>query len=109
MFTLSGWFPNWRKRALSTSWPMVQAIFHSGTVQAETVTGEGGQSEVFLTRILFTYSVDGTEFQGEYGEKFRSRVDAKHLLRSLSQGPLFVRYHPGAPCGLLYGPLSRRA
>jgi len=86
----------WGKRSASASWPMVKAIFRSGAVTSEVVGGETTY-EAFVTEILFTYSVLEIEFQGKYAEKFRTREEAEHMLRSLKQGPLFVRYHPGAP------------
>jgi len=75
---------------------MAKAIFRSGAVTSKIVRGETTY-EVFVTDILFTYSVLETEFQGKYVEEFQTREEAEHMLRSLKQGPLFVRYHPGAP------------
>jgi len=88
------YLPQWGKRSASASWPMAKANFLSGAVTSEVV---GSEYEVFLTEILFNYSVLEVEFQGKYVEEFRTREEAEQMLRSLKQGPLLVRYHPGAP------------
>ena len=88
------YLPQWGKRSASESWPMAKANFLSGAVTSEVV---GSEYEVFLTEILFNYSVLEVEFQGKYVEEFRTREEAEQMLRSLKQGPLLVRYNPAAP------------
>jgi len=88
------YLPQWGKPSASASWPMAKANFLSGAVTSEVV---GSEYEVFLTEILFNYSVLEVEFQGKYVEEFRTREEAEQMLQSLKQGPLLVRYHPGAP------------
>ena len=75
---------------------MAKATVGSGAVVEERGSGEGG-GVAFRTEILFSYSVLGTAYPGEYSEVFGIREEAEHLLRSLKQGPLFVRYNPAAP------------
>jgi hypothetical protein len=88
--------PQWHRRRISASWPMAKAVFGSGSVTQELVTGENG-GVTFHTEILYSYSVLGTVYPGTYSETFGSREEAEQLLQSLRQGPLFVRYNPAAP------------
>ena len=81
---------------MSANWPMVKAVFRSGAVTEEMVRGEFG-GIVFLAEDQYSYSVLGTEYRGTYTEEFLTREEAEHLLRSLKQGPLLVRYNPAAP------------
>jgi len=96
--------PQWHRRRVSASWPMVKAIFGSGSVTQERVSKGEFSGVVFLTEIFYSYSVLGIAYSGRYSEQFRTRDEAEQMLRSFKQGPLFVRYNPAAPADYFMDP-----
>jgi hypothetical protein len=56
----------------------------------------GGDTSFRLT-VNLSYRVADSEYPGEYTHEFRSEEDAASLLRSLENGPLYVRYNPASP------------
>ncbi len=45
----------------------------------------------------FSYKVNNEVYSGEYTEDFRAEREAQQILRSLKNGPLYVRYDPKKP------------
>ena len=88
-----GW-KYWRHKA-SEHWPKVAAAFEGGTVEIRTYKG----SERYSVAMTFTYQVADQTFHGEYKKSlpgYREK-EANQLLKSLQEGPLYVRYRPSKP------------
>ena len=52
----------------------------------------------------FSYSATGRRFDGHYEEGFNTFDEATHMLESLKNGPLFVRYDPRNPARYVLDP-----
>ena len=92
-----------RKRALSADWPMVSATFRSGTIRTLLEEGWGQSTNIRLTAEL-SYRVNGSQHPAEYSERFHTEQEAAKMLRSLEQGPLYVRYDPISPSRYVIDP-----
>jgi hypothetical protein len=87
----------WYKHTISQRWPMVPAKFEQGGVQ-KVVRQSGRTSyECFELSTMFSYKANEEVYDGEYLEDFQNLSEAQQLLRSLKNGPLYVRYHPTKP------------
>ena len=85
-----------RKRLLSVQWPIVNGTFLSGTISPFR-TGYMGEATNFRLRVEFSHCVGDSKYLGEYIHEFIAEEDAAALLRSLEQGPLYVRHNPLSP------------
>jgi hypothetical protein len=86
----------WRRRNLSVQWPLVAGTFRSGVVSSFR-TGYMGDSVRFRLSVEFSYHVGDSVYPGIYVQGFGTEEDAAALMRSLEQGPLYVRYDPDTP------------
>lgn len=89
-----GW-KSWKHKA-SEHWPKVAAVFEDGTVEIRH--SRHGNRHYFIA-MTFTYQVAGQIFHGEY-KKSLSRYaqnEADQVLKSLREGPLYVRYRSSKP------------
>jgi predicted glycosyltransferase involved in capsule biosynthesis len=76
---------------------MVPGKFEKGTIQ-KVVRADGETTyEVFELKAFFEYGVNDEVYRGEYTEDFQVLSHAQQLLRSLENGPLYVRYNPTKP------------
>jgi hypothetical protein len=71
-----------REHAARISWPMTEARFQKGDITGARV------------EVRFAYAVSGNEYVGFYSEDCNHRDEAEKVLRSLRNGPLYVRYNP---------------
>lgn len=94
-----------QKRILSADWPMVAANFLSGAINTlRTVSAEMGEATTFRLRVDFSYHAKDSERRGEYTHDFRIEQEAIDLLRSLKQGPFYIRYDPASPSEYVVDP-----
>ena len=100
---LSRAFLAWRKRTLSVDWPMVPATFRSSTISTLLDESWGQSTNIRLT-VELSYSVNGSEHLAEYSERFHTEQQAAKMLRSLEQGPSYVRYDPISPSRYVIDP-----
>jgi hypothetical protein len=89
MLVYFGW--SYWKHKVSEHWPRVAAAFEGGTVEIRQ--GRHGKQYYFIA-MTFTYQIAGQTFHGEYKKSLvgYSEKEADQLLRSLREGPLYVRY-----------------
>ena len=65
---------------------------------AKVVKSNGETSyECFELTAFFSYKVKDEIYEGEYTEDFQVLSEAEQILRSLKNGPLYVRYDPAKP------------
>ncbi len=64
--------------------------------------GEAGI--VYRLELWFSYAVAKRQYQGSYSEQFPYRSEAEHMLVSLKEGPLLVRYNPAVPSDYFIDP-----
>jgi len=91
-----------RKRELSASWPIVAGIFRSGVVSPFRTAGDAIN---FRLNMAFSYHIGDSEHSGKYVHEFSTEADAVGLMRSLDQGPLYVRYDPVSPSDYVVDPV----
>jgi hypothetical protein len=72
---------------------MVPATFENGNV---TKVARRKHITFELTAV-FSYNANGEIYSGEYTEDFGAEGEAQQILRSLKNGPLYVRYDPKKP------------
>lgn len=72
---------------------MVPGTFENGTVTRV----RRSKHSVFELTVVFTYRVNNEIFSGAYTDDFRAQREAERMLRSLKNGPLYVRYDPKKP------------
>jgi hypothetical protein len=73
----------------------VPAAFEGGSLEVRTYKG----SERYYVAMTFTYQVADQTFHGEYKKSlpgYREK-EANQLLKSLQEGPLYVRYRSSKP------------
>ena len=76
---------------------MVPGILKNGTV-AKSARGTGETvADVFELTAYFSYTAKNEIYEGKYMEDFLYGSQAEQLLRSLKNGPLYVRYNPTQP------------
>ena len=76
---------------------MVPGKFKNGTV-AKSARGTGETvADVFEVTAYFSYTAKDEIYEGKYTEDFLYGSQAEQLLRSLKNGPLYVRYNPTEP------------
>ena len=85
----------WLKRSISADWPMVPGTFENGAVTRV----RRSKHTVFELTAVFSYKVNDENYNGEYTEDFGVEPEAQQILRSLRNGPLYVRYNPKKPSG----------
>jgi hypothetical protein len=56
-----------------------------------------GDAIKFRLSVGLSYRVGDSEYPGKYVEEFPTEDDAVAVMRSLEQGPLFVRHDPVSP------------
>jgi hypothetical protein len=89
-----GW-KYWKNKA-SQRRPKVAAVFEDATVEIRH--GRRGGRYYFIA-MTFTYQIAGQTFHGEYKKSLvrYTQYEADQLLRSLQEGPLYVRYRSSNP------------
>jgi hypothetical protein len=80
----------WKQR-VSRDWPQVPANVVSGEIKKEY--GPEGGSAFFTLHLTYQYAVGDASYLGSYVARV-GEAEGEHLLRSLQNGPLFVRHHP---------------
>ena len=60
--------------------------------------------DAYRLTAFFSYRVGDQTYEGEYTEDFRSLSDARQILRSRKNGPLYVRYDPAKPWDSVLNP-----
>ena len=76
---------------------MVPGKFEKGIV-AKSARGTGeAAADVFELTAYFSYTAKDEIYEGKYSEDFLYGSQAEQLLRSLKNGPLYVRYNPTQP------------
>jgi hypothetical protein len=71
--------------------------FKSGTV-AKSARGTGETvADAFELTAHFSYTAKDENYEGTYTEDFLYGSQAEQLLRSLKNGPLYIRYNPTQP------------
>ncbi len=94
----------WRNHRLSSRWPTVPGRFNNGTV-AKSARGTGDTAaDVYELTAYFSYTANDEIYEGKYTEDFLYGSQAQQLLRSLKNGPLYVRYNPIEPWVSLLDP-----
>ena len=87
----------WYKRQFSHRWPVAAAECKRGNV-TEVIKSAGEINyDAYRMTAFFSYKVENEIYEGEYTEDFRSLSDARQILSSLKNGPLYVRYNPAKP------------
>jgi hypothetical protein len=75
----------------------VSGKFEKGAV-AKSARGTGeAVADVFELTACFLYKAKDEIYEGKYTEDFLYGSPAEQLLRSLKNGPLYVRYNPTEP------------
>lgn len=76
-------------------WPWAAAIYDDGRVQV----WHGQYANNYSVFVKFSYQAAGKTYRGWYWKLLSGYGDAgaEKLLRSLREGPLYVRYHPSKP------------
>jgi hypothetical protein len=76
-----------------------------GTFDNGSVTKVARRKHVaFELTMIFSYNVNGESHGGTYAEVFMAEWEAQQILRSLENGPLYVRYNPKKPANYLLDP-----
>ena len=69
-----------------------------GTFENGNVTKVARRKHVaFELTAVFSYKVNDEIYSGQYTEDFGTDLEAQQILRSLKNGPLYVRYDPQKP------------
>ena len=77
----------------SASWPFTEAVVTTSKIESYRQR----RSTLFRLIIGFHYEVSDKTYQGSYIETFYTADEAQKILRSLLNGPTFVRYFPSNP------------
>ena len=94
----------WYKHTFSSRWPKAPGKFERGGV-ADVVKSAGDvMYDAYRLTAFFSYRVGDQTYEGEYTEDFRSLSDARQILRSRKNGPLYVRYDPAKPWDSVLNP-----
>ena len=88
------------KSQRSKGWPVAVGVFVDGNVICSPIT----QYRYPKVKIDFSYSASDCRFDGHYEEGFNTYEEAAHMLESLKNGPLFVRYDPRNPAKYVLDP-----
>ncbi len=72
---------------------MVPGTFENGTVTRV----RRSKHTLFELTAVFSYKVNDEVYRGEYTEDFGAEREAQQILRSLKNGPLYLRYDPKKP------------
>ena len=76
---------------------MVPGKFKNGAAaKSARASGEGVAYVLELTA-YFSYKAKDEIYEGKYTEDFLYGSQAEQLLRSLKNGPLYIRYNPTQP------------
>ena len=107
VIVLSGGAPRawkyWKTRS-SRNWPVVPAVFIDGKLGWRE---SGSQSPRYpQVEVSFSYNVEGNQFGGHYEEVFMKLEEAQQVLKSLKDGPLFVRFDPNNPADNVMDPYA---
>ena len=86
----------WRKQKRSADWPLVDGVVESSEIEPYQTGGHTDATRFRLT-VAFSYQTEGFEHSGKYTNDFTAWRDAENLLRSLENGPFYVRYNPDSP------------
>lgn len=89
----------WRSRR-SKDWPVAVGVYVDGNVVCSPST----QYRYPKVKINFSYLASDRRFDGHYEEGFNTFDEAAHMLESLKNGPLFVRYNPRNPAKYVLDP-----
>jgi hypothetical protein len=82
---------------------MIEGIFRSGAVSPFRA-GYAGEATNFRLNGEFSYRVGNSVHPGEYFHKFGTEEDGLALLRSLQQGPFYIRYDHVSPSEYIVDP-----
>lgn len=89
----------WKSRR-SKDWPVAVGVCVDGNVVCSPST----QYRYPKVKIEFSYSASNRRFDEHYEEAFNTFDEATHMLESLENGPLFVRYDPRNPAKYVLDP-----
>lgn len=92
-------WPEWFRRARSSSWPTVSGIIESGNVS--TIRSTSRYSERGIERatatLAYSYRFNGTYYSGYHARTFRDEQDAWTFVDGLKGKTVQVSYNPRNP------------
>jgi hypothetical protein len=91
-----------QKKIRSVQWPMIGGSFKTGSISPFRCGA--GESINFRLSVEFSYRVGERMYPGTFVQEFPTEGDAASLLKSLEQGPLYIRYDPASPTEYVLDP-----
>lgn len=93
----------WWIARISLRWPVAEAKLDGGSVSASRRRGLSG-GRFYIVQVRYSYFVAGSLYGGTWFKYFGSQAEADHLLKSLSELLVLVRYDPKSPARSYFDP-----